>query len=250
MICELCGAALTVCKINEDYHVCSSCNTQILSNRESFEEDFYASTYLTEDDASLFKFLKANNGHYSRFFGNVLNKDLNFLGILNSIISTGINDCHCYGGGFPQLEAFLPIKNINIYDLIAYKYKIHIDKYLKVYNVDKKVTYNVHDLKNGFVNITTPTIFTFVHILEHFPIKDILEFLNNLNKSLVSGSYIFIYQPNPEAARNKKWTHYINQHVTFININEFTKLINNLGSFKVEYTKAYSDDLLIIFKKI
>jgi hypothetical protein len=249
MECELCGSPLKVCPENAEYHECTSCETQILKEREAFDTDFYASTYLTEDDDAVIKFLRANYNHYLNLYNNVLSKDSKFVDLVEKI-QYNVKQCHCYGGGFPQLESILPVDDITIYDLIADKYEKHIDKYLNVYYSSKKIKYNVHDIKTGIVKVDEPSLFTFVHILEHFPIKDILKIFENLVDNVPKGSYITIYQPNHIVAKNKKWVHYLDQHVTFISIPSFIKLIEKYKVFSIEYSRTYSDDLLLVFKKM
>jgi hypothetical protein len=249
MLCELCGSPLEVCKINESYHICTVCKTQVLVNTESCETDFYANLYLIEDDKEISTFLRNNNNHYQRFFDS-LKDDNSYKEIINDIINSKLDTCHCYGGGFPMLESRLPFNNINIYDLIANKYESHIDLYRNIFKVDKNIKYNIHDLKDGFIKTDTPTVFSFIHILEHFPLKDLFKTLKEVEEKLEVGSYVFIYQPNPNKAHHKNWTHYNIQHITLITTQQMVSLINSYKTFKVLYNKEYSDDMFIIFKKI
>jgi len=249
MVCEICGGQLVICPTNNDYHKCENCKTQVLINRESFESEFYEGFYLKDDDQGVLTFLKNNKNHYTGMINNQLSRNTEFNAFLKEIIENKVTDCYCYGGGFPHFENFLPIDNVHIYDFIADKYEEKIDLYFSVYD-KKNIMYIPYDIKKGIEKVAGKTITTFIHILEHFPVKDIKDILKDAVDVIDDGSYIIIYQPNADMARNSSWCHYINQHVTFLTLSTFIKLIeDNHPNMKVMYKNTYSDDLMIILKK-
>jgi hypothetical protein len=64
-----------------------------------------------------------------------------------------------------------------------------------------------------------------------------------------SGSFGFIYQPNPATAFNKDWWHYAEEHITLMPQEAMCNLINKFDKLETTVSVSFSEDMLIIFRK-
>jgi len=249
--CPVCDSGMIVARANKRYYSCTECNIQILIGADvSCDKEFYNEVYL-EDIPAEKNVLTINRTHYAKIF-DMLNNEVEYTDMCD-IVDRKITTCYCYGGGFPQIEMFLPVDTIQVYDLIAPKYSKNIKVLKEVYdNPSVTIKYKTHDLLNGIVKSTEPSFITFVHILEHFSGDDIRKIFASVDSKLAKNSYGLIYQPNILKAKHKDWVHYVahDQHLTFYTIDVFTTLINSFKNLEVIHSMTFSDDLLILFKRI
>jgi len=248
MKCPKCAAQLQIATSNDKYYMCDVCKTHIqIKTKISYNQEFYETVYLQDLDNEL-KTLTLNHPHYKTLVAK-MKRDPKFNKFIKHI-DDQITTCHCYGGGFPQLELYFPITAIRVYDLIADQYGKNIGLLEQLYDLSKyTIEYNQQDLLESGVNKTVvPVFITFSHILEHFSVADIDTVFSSINNNLASGSCGLIYQPNIEKAQNKDWVHYDDQHLTFYNIETFTNILNDYPNITVEYSTTHCDDLLILFK--
>jgi hypothetical protein len=250
--CDLCGGNLYISKVNNEFYECAFCKTQFRIDLKVFDSSHFDNTYLHDLD-DVRNVIKLNKLHYEKLFNTFFknNKD-NYIEFKNDLFDSNINDVHCYGGGFPMLEYFLPSNNITIFDFIAKKYECNMILMEEQYDLkDKNINFIDYNLENGVIKYDKKCILTFSHILEHLTIESINKILKSIINNYIDGSYIIIYQPNPIAAKNNKWLHYTNkskEHITLIPLNTLVKHINSFNNFKVKISMPFSDDLLIIAK--
>jgi len=247
--CLVCDGYLDISRTNNNYFACDTCKTHFLiKTSESCTVEFYEVSYLQNINAER-KTLSLNVTHYNSLFKQLSRIDA-FNSMLNDIES--IDECHCYGGGFPQIEMHLPVNKIIVYDLIAQIYRKNLSLFKEFYDTSSiKIDYKKHDLLKGVIKSNTPIFISFVHILEHFSVNNTKLIFNSIKNNIPNGSYGLIYQPNIIKARNKDWVHYGagDQHVTFLTFQIFKNLLNNY-SLEVIHEQSFSDDLLILFKKV
>jgi len=249
MKCNVCSNELVLNITNDNYYICDTCKTQIIINKESYGKKFYANIYF-QDIPKQKSNLQINKIHYKQLFNKFLN-NTKFRKVFENI-KNNIDDCCCYGGGFPQLELNFPVSNIIVYDLISKIYESHFDIFKEVNDVEIKnrnIEFHDYNLKNGIIKTNKKELITFIHTLEHFPFKDIMKIFKNLHNTIESGSIVFIYQPNPLMAKNKNWIHYNDQHITFFTVPTFINIIESFPDFKVDFNGTYSDDLYLVFSK-
>jgi len=218
-----------------------------IASDTSFNKKFYSDEYLNdlEHESSI---MKINVQHYEKLF-KLLTKNKDHVASLLEMNKLNIDECQCYGGGFPQLESFYPLSKLTIYDLIATQYRKHIKVFTNIYDTDgMKITYTAHDLLKGVKKTTNPTFVSFSHILEHFSFQDMSKIISSAANNLPDGSYGLIYQPNISAVKGKTWVHYNIQHLSFLPIDTFVKFINDFDELEVKVSMSYSDDLFILFR--
>ena len=244
-LCQICNGKLIVSKCNPKYHICDECESQfVIDHKQSNPDAFYENIYLQDIDSERNTII-LDMPHYDRIF-TILKHN----GLYEMLSESKINTCHCYGGGFPKLEVNLPVSNINVYDLIASIYRKNHSVFVDFYDdQDIEISYIDHDILHGIIKPLTPIFFTFVHILEHFSVSEMIKILTTVNAKMTSGSYGIIYQPNIQKAKHRNWVHYIaDQHLTFLTLPMMNKILNSFSRIDVIHNFEISDDMFILFK--
>ena len=243
--CTICGGPLISLSINNEYYKCEICETQIKKDTSPFNIDFYNDTYLNDIDKLKNTMLLSKN-HYDQLF-DLIKADVAF----NDFFSAPIETTYCYGGGWPQIESYFIPREIIVCDLIAEKYKDMSYIFEKQFDTtQKQITYKNYNLDQGIIPHELPSIITFIHIFEHLSGDHIKKILQDINDNAVSGSYGFIYQPNPDTAYDKNWWHYAEEHITLISPNTMKNLITGYEKLIVTFTFNFSEDMLIIFRRM
>jgi hypothetical protein len=240
-LCLFCDAVMDEYQINPNYMRCPACNTlhaKSLPDLSMYKTGEFRQFY----EKVLVERTNGDVGHYNRLVGQKEFTD--------ALQHLSINTMYAFGGGFPKLESYFSPNKIVVYDMMADLYITHMEMFRNLFqNAPNDIEVKDEIITPALIesiDFSNNDAITFIHFLEHLTPKEIKSLLISIPKDIV----IIIYQPEITTIRNSQWWHFDPQHITLVGVDNFIQIIKQWFDIEIITNWKYSDDFMLIFKKV
>lgn len=240
-ICEVCSAKTKKLDFRSEYFKCIRCNTLFNTYREdvtSYKDGHWREEYVKY----VLPLIHNDIEHYKKL------KDQDQFKQLAEKIKP---DCiHSFAGAHPKLESMFDPKKIRVYDVNADLYEAEVKLFCEKYSFyEDRLSYFITYVNKQLIDsikFEINDMAAFVHFFEHIPVSDVVQIIDAIPLNIP----ILVYQPNADMAKDNGWTHFHEQHLWLATASSFVRLMENHSKIEIITQFTFSDDFLIVFKKV